>query len=188
MPAMAETHSICSPDGKLTVSIDDANNQLTYSVNYEGKEMLCPSLLGIKTEMGDYTRDVKLTGSKERKVSTSYAMTGTKASSKRYEANVIDLEVTAKSASRPMTVEIQVSNNNIAYRYHLKGAKTNDKDEPRRTTILSESSSFKFPSATTTFICPQIDGDHKGWMSTKPSYEEEYKADAPMAEKSRYGK
>ena len=68
MPAMAETHSICSPDGKLTVSIDDANNQLTYSVNYEGKEMLCPSLLGIKTEMGDYTRDVKLTGSKERKV------------------------------------------------------------------------------------------------------------------------
>ena len=53
MPAMAETHSICSPDGKLTVSIDDANNQLTYSVNYEGKEMLCPSLLGIKTEMGD---------------------------------------------------------------------------------------------------------------------------------------
>ncbi|MCI6491999.1 MAG: glycoside hydrolase family 97 protein [Prevotella sp.] len=188
MPAMAETHSICSPDGKLTVSIDDANNQLTYSVNYEGKEMLCPSLLGIKTEMGDYTRDVKLTGSKERKVSTSYAMTGTKASSKRYEANVIDLEVTAKSASRPMTVEIQVSNNNIAYRYHLKGAKTNDKDEPRRTTILSESSSFKFPSTTTTFICPQIDGDHKGWMSTKPSYEEEYKADAPMAEKSRYGK
>lgn len=188
MPAMAETHSICSPDGKLTVSIDDANNQLTYSVNYEGKEMLCPSLLGIKTEMGDYTRDVKLTGSKERKVSTSYAMTGTKASSKRYEANVIDLEVTAKSASRPMTVEIQVSNNNIAYRYHLKGAKTNDKDEPRRTTILSESSSFKFPSTTTTFICPQIDGDHKGWMSTKPSYEEEYKADAPMAERSRYGK
>ncbi len=186
--AIAETRSISSPDGKLTVYIDDASGQLTYSVKYENKEMLHPSLLGLRAEMGDYTRDIQLTGSKERKVSYTYSMTGTKASGNNYEANAIDLEITAKSASRPMTVEIQVSNNNIAYRYHLKGAKTNDRDEPRRTTILEEASGFKFPTNTTTFICPQIDGDHKGWMSTKPSYEEEYKADAPMTEKSQYGK
>lgn len=184
----AEPVTLNSPDGKLTVKIDDANEQLTYSVSYEGKEMLRTSRLGILTEMGDYTQQVKITNTRQRKVSTSYTMTGTKTSGNNYEANTLDLEVTARNVSRPMTVEMQVSNNNIAYRYHLKGAKTNDRDEPRRTTILKETSSFNFPSHTTTFICPQIDGDHKGWMSTKPSYEEEYIADAPMTDKSKYGK
>ena len=42
------------------------------------------------------------------------------------------------------------------------------------------------PEQTTTFICPQID-PMKGWERTKPSYEEEYKADAPMAQESQFG-
>ncbi|MDO4931956.1 MAG: glycoside hydrolase family 97 catalytic domain-containing protein [Prevotellaceae bacterium] len=184
----ANTYNIGSPDGKLLVSIDDSNGKLFYTVNYEGKEMLKPSQLGLKTDMGDYTQDLKVTNSKEEKVSYSYTMTGTKASNKTYEANALNLETTSKTGKRSMTIEIQVSNNNIAYRYKLGGALTKDRDEPRRTTILEEVSGFNFPDATTTFVCPQIDGDHKGWMSTKPSYEEEYKADAPMAEKSRYGK
>lgn len=185
---MAENHNIVSPDGQLSVNINDENGCLMYSVHYANKEMLCPSLLGIKTDIGDYTKELKIANVQRRHVAYSYTMRGTKASSKQYEANAIDIEVKTKNAQRPMTVEIQVSNNDIAYRYHLKGASSLDKDEPRRTTIYSEASSFLFPEFTTTFICPQIDGDHKGWMNTKPSYEEEYKADAPMSELSKYGK
>lgn len=188
LSTMANSYVVSSPDGKLTVNLSDASGQLKYTVNYDGKEMLEPSSLGIRTDIGDYTRDIKTVGCKERKAEYTYKMRGTKASEKHYEANVMDLTVSAKDAKRLMTVEIQVSNNDIAYRYHLEGAKSEDKDEPRRTTILSEASGFKFPDYTTTFLCPQIDGDHKGWMSTKPSYEEEYKADAPMADKSKYGK
>lgn len=188
LPTMAESRSITSPDGKLIVNIDDENGLLRYSVSYDGKEMLCPSLLGLKTDMCDYTKDLKITNLQERSVNYSYTMRGTKASGNHYEANAADIEVTAKGGQRPMTIEIHVSNNDIAYRYHLKGAQTDYRDEPRRATILSEASSFKFPENTTTFICPQTDGDHKGWMGTKPSYEEEYKADAPMTDKSQYGK
>ena len=49
-----------------------------------------------------------------------------------------------------------------------------------------EATGFKFPSYTTTFITPQ---SHAmiGWKRTKPSYEEPYKPDAPMTEKSMYG-
>lgn len=119
----AEPVTLNSPDGKLTVKIDDTNEQLTYSVSYEGKEMLRTSRLGILTEMGDYTQQVKITNTRQRKVSTSYTMTGTKTSGNNYEANALDLEVTARNVSRPMTVEMQVSNNNIAYRYHLKAQK-----------------------------------------------------------------
>lgn len=186
--ALANVHPIKSPDGKLCVNVEEENGMLTYSIEYEGKKMMLPSLLGLKSDIGDYTCGLKVTDVRKRKVAYSYSMAGTKASFKNYEANAVDLVVSSLGAERLMTLEFQVSNNDIAYRYHLEGAKTNDQDEPRRTTILAEVSGFKFPENTTTFMCPQIDGDHKGWMSTKPSYEEEYKADAPMAEKSKYGK
>ncbi len=186
--SMAETLSIASPDEKTVVKVEDTNGVLRYSVSYDGKEMLAPSALGLNTDIGDYTRDLKFKGCAQETKKYSYTMTGTKASSADYEANVAMIEVSAKSAKRTMTVEFQVSNNNIAFRYHLKGAQSLDGDEPRHTTILEEASGFNFPSQTTTFLTPQIDGDRKGWMSTKPSYEEEYKAEAPMSDKSRYGK
>ena len=47
-------------------------------------------------------------------------------------------------------------------------------------------SSFNFPEGTSTFLCPQIT-PMAGWERTKPSYEEEYTADAPMTAKSRFG-
>lgn len=184
----AETKSVASPDGKLVVNIENTAGRLTYSVKYDGKEMMTPSALGLRTDMGDYTKGLTIASVKERNVDTTYTMRGTKMAKKHYVAKVVEIEVKAESAKRTMTVEMQVSNNDIAYRYHLKGASTTDKDEPRRTTILSEASGFNFPSQTTTFLCAQIDGDHKGWMSTKPSYEEEYKADAKMTDRSNYGK
>ena len=43
-----------------------------------------------------------------------------------------------------------------------------------------------FTSATTTFLSPQSD-PMIGWMRTKPSYEEEYVPDEPLATPSKYG-
>ena len=49
--------NVTSPDGKLVVTIDDAQGLLTYRVSYMGKTMLNPSALGLKTDMSDFTRD-----------------------------------------------------------------------------------------------------------------------------------
>ena len=67
-------------------------------------------------------------------------MSRTKASSAHYVANTISIELTAEKAPYPMTLTMQVSNNDIAYKYALGGSHTTDKDEPRRVTILSEDS------------------------------------------------
>lgn len=184
----AETKTVTSPDGKLKVNVSDNGGVLRYDVNYDGKMMLQPSALGLMTDIGDYTTGLTITGTRESTIDTTYKMRGTKASSKHYVANVAEINVKSSNAKRPFTIEIHVSNNDIAYRYHLQGTRSKTDDVPRRTTILSEASGFCFPEHTTTFICPQIDGNKKGWMSTKPSYEEEYKADAPMNVKSQYGK
>jgi len=185
--ANAETRKISSPDGKLVVTFNTDGGKLTYSAEYKGKEMLTPSALGLKTDMGDYTQNLTLVNVKEGKKEGKYTMRGTKASVVNVNMNTVSMTFSASNAKRNMVLEMCVGNNDIAYRYHFDGSKDSGKDEPRRVTILSEASSFNFPQKTTTFICPQIDGNHKGWMSTKPSYEEEYKTDAAITEKSKYG-
>lgn len=184
----AATKSISSPDGKLLVNIEDTNGSVSYNVLYNNQEMLKTSHLGLNTDMCDYTKNVQISNIREKKINTTYSMRGTKASSKHYVANAVEIEVTPKSFNRKMVIEMNVSNNDIAYRYHLEGTKDTYNHVPRRTTILNEASSFAFPSETTTFLCPQIDGNNQGWMATKPSYEEEYVPDAQMNTKSRYGK
>ncbi len=76
-----------------------------------------------------------------------------------------------------MTLHLHVTNNDVAYKYEMIRPK---KDNPKSVIIYNEVSGFNFPEQTTTFLCPQI-GPMTGWERTKPSYEEEYTPDAPMA-------
>jgi kynurenine formamidase len=80
-----------------------------------------------------------------------------------------------------MNITFRVSNNDVAFRYTLP--RQHDTGSIR---ILAEKTAFHFPSVTTTFLCPQSNA-MVGWKRTKPSYEEEYKADAPMNIRSQFG-
>lgn len=183
----ANAGKITSPNGKLCVDFNIDNGILSYSATLDGKVMLTKSYLGIRTDIGDYTKGLTMKDVRESKVDTIYYMHGTKKSCNHYIANRTEIDFTIPNGQRTMTLEMQVSDNAIAYRYHFDGAKTNHLDEPRHMIVYSEASSFNFPSQTSTFLCPQIEGKHIGWMGTKPSYEEDYKADAAMTEKSAFG-
>ena len=52
--------------------------------------------------------------------------------------------------------------------------------------VNDETTGFRFPQQSTTFLTPQSDA-MIGWKRTKPSYEEDYVADAPMHRISQYG-
>ena len=173
--------NVTSPDGKLVVTIDDAQGLLTYRVSYMGQTMLNPSALGLKTDIGDFSRGLTFKEMKESNIDKTYTMTRTKASSAHYVAHQVDI-VYLNSQGLPLTVTFCVSNNDIAYRYALQ-----PKGENRLSTVIySEASSFNMPEGTTTFLTPQS-LPMVGWQRTKPSYEEDYKADAPMTERSAFG-
>lgn len=80
-----------------------------------------------------------------------------------------------------MQITFRVSNNDVAFRYTL--FRQGDTGSVR---VMNENTGFAFPEKTTTFLCPQSDA-MIGWKRTKPSYEEGYKVDAPMNERSHYG-
>ena len=175
---------VSSPDGNLVVKISDAGGRLYYAVTLDGQEMLQPSALGLKTSIGDFTRDLTLKDTLTGIVDTEYQMRGTKAASSVYKANTLTLNVENKDG-RTFSMLFQVSDHDIAFRYQIP-RQTVNRTEYKRARILSELSSFNFPDGTTTFISPQI-GPESGWEQTKPSYEECYSADAPMAVESTYG-
>lgn len=181
--AWAGDVNVFSPDGKVEVKVSDAGGRMYYSVALDGQEMLQPSALGLKTSIGDFTRNLSIFNSSQSSVTSSYQMRGTKAASADYSANRLSIDVKNKDGQK-MSIVFQVSNNDVAFRYEMPRQKWQKKDM-KRVRIMSEASSFNLPAGTTTFISPQI-GPERGWEQTKPSYEEVYCADGAMDTPSQY--
>ena len=184
LPLFADDVRVSSPDGNLVVTVSDNGGRLYYSATLGGKQLLEPSALGLKTSIGDLTKDLSIYEKQPSMVDSQYQMRGTKASSNTYKANSVLIKVKNKDGVK-FRMQFQVSNNDIAYRYMMT-RQTINRREYKRVRILSELSSFNFPDGTTTFISPQI-GPETGWEQTKPSYEEEYSNDALMNKASQYG-
>ena len=180
--AQAKDVKVVSPNGNLVVTVTDEGGKPAYFVELGGQQMLDKSALGLKTNIGDFTEGLAITGAEQRKVTKDYTMTRTKSSSGHYVANQATISLVNKEGYK-IDLTMNVSDNDVAYRYTLPRGK---EDNPKCAVIYSEASSFNFPEKTTTFICPQSK-TMVGWERTKPSYEEEYKADAAMTEKSAFG-
>jgi len=174
--------TVSSPNGQLVITVSDANNSATYSVALNGHEVLLPSALGFKTNMGDFSKGLTITGSKTATAEEEYEMRQAKQSKISYRANTLLVDFENSQRLR-MQVEFFVKNNDVAFRYLIPQQKD---ERPKCVIITEETTAFCLPNGTTSFICPQID-PMKGWERTKPSYEEEYEADAPLNKKSRYG-
>ena len=169
------------PDEKLQLAVFVQNEtKPCYSVSYNGKTMLEKSPLGMNTNIGDFTKNLKLTGHSVDKIDTVYQQTRIKVSNVHYRANELTCHLENEQGQK-LGVVFRVSDNDVAFRYTLphQGGKAS-------VTVKEEQTGFRFPEQTTTFLCPQSDA-MIGWKRTKPSYEEEYKTDAPMSDRSQYG-
>ena len=178
--AYAEKNTISSPDGKLNVVVEDRDGKLYYSIDYAGKRMMEESQLGLLANVGDFSQGLTYQNKKEAKVEKSYDLRSAKVSHVDYHAN--QLNVTYLNGKKePMTVTFNVSNNDVAFRYTFDGLKA------QHIIINEEKTTFNLPKISTSFLCPQSD-PLIGFARTKPSYEEDYKPDAPLTAKSGYGR
>ena len=178
----AKDVKIASPNGKLEVTVKDNGGLATYSVTLNGQPVLLPSRLGFKADFADFTQGLAITEDHPGSCNGDYRMWQVKQSNISFNANTLD--VTFENEQKlQMTVELVVKDNDIAFRYTIPRPK---KDNPKCAVITEEVTSFCPTEGTTTFLCPQIDA-MKGWERTKPSYEEGYRADAPMNTRSTFG-
>ena len=181
--AQANNYTVKSPDGKLQVNVECEGGKVSYTVDYEGKQMLTRSALGLVANYGDFSQNLtmgKLTDMGVEHV----AYDESRIKKAHVEKDVVEAYIGFLNEKKDsMTLHLHVSNNDMAYHYELIRPK---KDNPKSVIIYKEVSGFNFPQQTTTFLCPQIT-PMTGWERTKPSYEEEYTPDAPMNKKSQFG-
>ena len=181
--AQANNYTVKSPDGKLQINVECEGGKVSYTVDYEGKQMLTRSALGLVANYGDFSQNLtmgKLTDMGVEHV----AYDESRIKKAHVEKDVVEAYIGFLNEKKDsMTLHLHVSNNDMAYRYELIRPK---KDNPKSVIIYKEVSGFNFPQQTTTFLCPQIT-PMTGWERTKPSYEEEYTPDAPMNKKSQFG-
>ena len=181
--AQANNYTVKSPDGKLQVNVECEGGKVSYTVDYEGKQMLTRSALGLVANYGDFSQNLtmgKLTDMGVEHV----AYDESRIKKAHVEKDVVEAYIGFLNEKKDsMTLHLHVSNNDMAYHYEMIRPK---KDNPKSVVIYKEVSGFNFPQQTTTFLCPQIT-PMTGWERTKPSYEEEYTPDAPMNKKSQFG-
>ena len=181
LPLSAGNVKVSSPDGKLQVDVlTPKNGKVYYTVTYNGKKMLEESPLGLNVNYADFTKELKMVGHESKSVDKTYRQYRIKQSEIHYQANELTCSF-ENIRKQKMDITFRVSNNDVAFRYTLHKA-----GETGSVVVNDEVTGFRFPEQTTTFLTPQSDA-MIGWKRTKPSYEEDYVADAPMNRISQYG-
>ena len=176
----AQQATVSGPDSRLKVDFSVSQGIPMYAVTYNEKTILEKSPLGFIANIGDFSKDMSYVGQKVQQIKKTYTQDRIKRSVVNYTAN--ELTVSLQNADKaPVDIVFRVSNNDIAFRYEIPKS-----GETGSIVIREEKTGFDFPAQTTTFLCPQSDA-MIGWKRTKPSYEEEYTADAPMNVRSQYG-
>lgn len=175
-----QTASVCSPDSLLKVEINVNDGSPSYSVVYNNHVYLEQSPLGFTSNVGDFSQGMAFEKSQTNSIHENYKLDRIKKSDIEYIANELKVSLKNKD-NKPLDITFRVSNNNVAFRYEMPRY-----GETGSIVIKNENTGFNLPSNTTTFLTPQSDA-MIGWKRTKPSYEEEYKADAPLLTKSQYG-
>ena len=178
--SFSQTKTITSPDGNIAVVVFLEDGKAHYNASYKGVPMLENSPLGLVCNSEDFSSGFTLLSSEIGKIKKEYTLKRAKQSAFDYEANqlIVKLE---NGHGYELEVEFQVSNHNIAFRYHLPVM-----DEIRSCRIEKEITGFNLPDKATTFLTPQAT-PMIGWKRSKPSYEEEYGADERMGTTSKYG-
>ena len=173
----AEAQTVTSPDGKVAVVMELVEGgQPCYRVMYEGVDVVERSALGLKTNIGDFTKGLVLKELKQQAVSDTYKLRNIKQSCVDYEATegVATYALKDKSDMPVMDIVFRVSNRDVAFRYRIQPQK-----ETRVCVVTEEASGFVLPEGSTSFLCPQSK-PMGGFARTSPSYETPYTCDEPV--------
>ena len=160
--------SVLSPNKQVEVQVFQQNNQLFYSVNRNGINVLLNSTLGILREDEDFSNNLTMVSATAvTLIKDTYTLKNAKRFINNYKANNRIFHVKNKNSVK-MDVIFQVADDGVAFRYYFPEQNTQLKK------ITSENTSFHFLESTKAWMQP-MSVAKTGWEKTNPSYEEYYK-------------
>jgi alpha-glucosidase len=170
LDAQAPDQFISSPNKKIIVRCNV--QKLTYSIDYNGENIIKDSRLGIIREDEDFSKDLVLVkAGSPVTVKDDYNILTAKKKHIVYLANKRVLQAQTGSGKK-MNIVFQVSNDGVAFRYEFPERSMEIKK------IAREMTSFHFNDNTKAWLQPKTEAQ-SGWEHTNPSYEAHYRMDIP---------
>ncbi|SMD06586.1 glycoside hydrolase family 97 catalytic domain-containing protein [Kibdelosporangium aridum] len=125
------------------VTHDPGNGTFSLTVQREGRTVVSPSPVGIRTAAADLTSGLREVSRSTRTVSENYRMT----TGKRLDRTVRHTETRisiAGAGNARFDLVVRVADDGVAYRYEL----------PEATDVLSEASAFSIPANANAWLMP----------------------------------
>lgn len=165
---------IASPDKHLQVHLSQTDSgSLRYSVARDGKTVLRDSALGLELTDADFTKMLSIkTASAVKVINDDYEMMVGKKHKIHYQASEQTYTV-KNSAGQELDVVFRVSNDGVAFRYHIANP------TKKLLQFKNETTSFAFAETTKAWMQP-MSVAKTGWARVNPAYEEHYVMDVPV--------
>lgn len=138
--AATDAGRVVSPDGRnvVEISVDDQGVPC-YRVLRDGRELVAPSKMGLRTGAADFTAGVTFMTSQDGSIDETYAMPTGKFSVQRNRCN--ETRFTFGKDDATLDVVVRSYDDGVAYRYELPGEGSAE--------VLAEQSEVRIPSFTT---------------------------------------
>jgi alpha-glucosidase len=120
-PTHAETLTLASPDGKITVSVSDEGGQATYAIRYAGEEVIAPSRLGMLfAEHHGFERDLAIAASTRATRDTTWEQPWGERRLVRDQHNELAVTFAARTGpARQMVVRLRAFDSGVGLRYEF---------------------------------------------------------------------
>ncbi len=120
-PAHAESLTLASPDGKITVTVSDDGGLATYAVSFEGEQVIAPSRLGMLfAEHHGFERGLAIAASTRASKDTTWQQPWGERRLVRDQHNELAVTFAAtQGPARAMTVRFRAFDTGVGFRYEL---------------------------------------------------------------------
>ena len=171
--------SVQSPNGKLSIVAElTTGGTPVYSVRSNGQTVIMLSSLGLKTDVDDFTKKVKILSiSPVTLLKETYNSPAEKRANRTYQANYARLTLVS-ATKKLLKIEFKATNEGVAFRYLMS--------DRTPIAVKSENTTFKFSPSTKAWMHPYAKVKD-GWCETQPSYEEQYEYEIPVGTPSTLG-
>ncbi|PXA87198.1 alpha-glucosidase [Caulobacter sp. D4A] len=138
--ASAETRTLSSPDGAISVQVSDESGQARYAVAYKGKPLIAPSGLGLELSKGGrFSYGVKIVGAETASGEDVYDLPAGKVSHVAQARNELAVDFQEESG-RKLRVVFRAYDQGVAFRYVLP-----QQEATAATNVNDEVTGFSFP-------------------------------------------
>ena len=115
--ASAKETVISGPDKNLVVKVEINEGSPSYSISYNGKQIIKDSPLGLQTNRGDFSKDLNFEDVTFSNIDNTYTMPMSKVSKVHYVAN--EMTTTLTKDKDTLKIIFRVSNNDVAFSYKI---------------------------------------------------------------------